>query len=164
MTSTTSISTLATEVHEQFETRTRDSGESFVTLKEGAPEWMRDLAMEAHGDFLPEDWRYEAIRAAVAHIGDTDAETEDDLSDESHEFADGNVDVYNADRFRWLASNLNRAGYVDEAVEELGHSGQGITGDIGYGQYAELQEVFAIVVQSLQARLDELADELETAE
>lgn len=135
-----------------FEGRTRDDGSRFVTLRDGAPEWIRDLVYEAHGDFLPEDWRYACIAAAV------DAIAEDEDAD-AGEFADDQVDVYTSDRLRWLSSNLNRAAYCDEAAEELGHDmsrEDGIVGLIGLGQYQEASEVFGLVLRGLETRVGEV--------
>ena len=79
------------------------------------------------------------------------------MNDLAHEWADGNVDVYTVNRIAWLGSNLTRAGYCDEAVEELGVSdSDGITDRIGLGQYMESLEIFGSVAESLEAQLDEL--------
>lgn len=163
---TLTISTLATEAYDWFESFKRDgSDETIYRTKDGAPEWLRDLVHEAHGDMLPDDWRYEAIMDALSHIGDTDAETADDLDDESHEFADGHVDVYNAARAEWLASHLARGGYVDQAIDDgLADPSQGVYQLIGVGQYVELEEVFASVRQSLADRLEELEAETDDDE
>lgn len=142
---------LASEAYAWFETRTREDGETFDTLKDGAPEWLRDLVYDAHGDFLPEDWRYTCIRAAVEWIAD-----END-PDESGEFVDSQVDVYTGARFAWLASNLTRQGYVDDAADEFGPDtvyADGVSGAIGWGQYMEAQEVYSSVVSALEAELE----------
>lgn len=148
-----SLSELAGEAYGWFEHKTRNNGEGFVTLKDGRDEWVNDLVYAAHGDFGPDDYRYNAIQNALRHIADNDTD-EDSASD----FADSEVDVYTAERFAWLASNLQRAGYVDEAREDLGPTGS-VVDDIGRGQYLELQEVYSSVVGSLEARLEELESE-----
>jgi len=151
------ISTIAAEMYEAFESFKRDGSETTIyKLRDGSPDWMTDVVYDAHGDMFPEDWRYEAIMDAVSHIADADVETADDL--DSHEFAESAVDVYTHDRLRWLASHLDRVGYVDDAVEQLGHSEQGIVGDIGGGQYLEYSEVFGSVAQALADRLEALED------
>lgn len=151
---------LAGEAYDQFETAERADGESFVRLKEGAPDWLVTLVHEAHGDFLPDDWRYACIKSALGFIHDNEPGELDDsheLLDDSHEFADGEVDVYTSARLAWLSSNLNRASYCDEAVEEFGISDDGgIIDRIGLGQYAEASEVYYSVVTSLRVRLDDL--------
>ena len=153
MTIEATIEAVASEAYGWFTTTLR--GEDTITvLKDDAPQWVTDLVHEAHGDgFLPDDWRYDSIRSALESISEGD--------EDGSEWADGNVDVYTGRRITWLASNMQRASYVDEAVEELGHSDQGITGDIGVGQYAESVEVFGLVLQAVQERVDELESEQE---
>src|ERR1700675_250302 len=105
----------AREVAAAFETarRVEDDPEStYVRRKDDAAEWTRDLVYAAHADFGPDDWRYACIWSAAEAVAEY--ETEDDAQDGRGEFADGYVDVYNAARLEWLASNLNRAGYCDE--------------------------------------------------
>jgi hypothetical protein len=154
-TTTTTFAAKAGEAYDWLETATRDDGESYVRTKDDAPEWVTRLVHEAHGDFLPDDWRYECVRAALGFIHDNDygeAEAEDYSSD----FADEQVDTYNAARLKWLESNLNRHGYVNEAVEELGYpSDEGILHAIGMGQYLEGREVFDSVVASLRELVEE---------
>jgi hypothetical protein len=147
----TDIYELAGEAYGQFETRARNDGENYVTLKDNAPEWLQDLVHDAHGDFLPDDWRYQSIRDAIGFIHDVEP---GDLND-GHEFADQNVDTYTGSRFAWLASNLQRAGYCDEAAAEFGTDPEGgIVQLIGMGQYMESLEVWASVVEGLREQID----------
>lgn len=156
----TSISDIAGKAYAEFERRTRDDDSSYIVLKDSAPDWLHDLVRSAHGEFLPDDWRYASIRAALGAIHDAGADDPDDLDDLDHEFADGNVDTYNAARFAWLASNLNRAAYCDDAAEEFGYDAErGIVHLIALGQYAESMEVFQSVVESLRERFAEFDDE-----
>jgi hypothetical protein len=148
MSDTLTIDDLSTEACGWFERAERPDGESFTRLKDGAPEWITDLVHDAHGDFLPDDWRNDCIRAALGSINDGE--------NDPHEFADGHADVYNDRLYAWLSSNVTRASYVDEAVEEFGYpSDRGISGAIAMGQYMEALEVFESVVRSLEARVDE---------
>lgn len=163
MTATT-ISDLAREAYAALETRQRDDGETFTTTRDDAPAWVSDLVYAAHGDFLPEDWRYDCIHSALSHIADAGADDADDLDDAAHEFADGHVDVYTAGRLQWLASNLNRPAYVDDAVEQMGASDLDTTERIGLGQYVESLEVFESVRQSLADRMDDVQGEDDDAE
>jgi hypothetical protein len=147
MTSATSIYEKAQEAYDWFETAERQEVESITRLKEGAPEWVTELVYRAHGEFLPDDWRYVAIRAALGDIADNEP---DDLDEYAAEWADGHVDVYNAARVQWLASNLNRAAYCDEAAAEFGlDEERGIFHLIGLGQYMEASEVYASIAESL---------------
>lgn len=147
------IQELAAEMAAAFETRTRDNGDTFDVLKDGSPEWMTDVCRDAHGDMLPDDWRYSMIRGAVEWI----AETDDDIEG-CYPFADGFVPVYNSERIAWLASHLNRSAYVDDAVSEYGvdpsHDGFSVTQTIGLGIYAEAAEVYSAVYNAMDALAD----------
>lgn len=148
------IAALAGEAYDAFEHKTRDNGDAFTCLKDDAPEWVHDLVREAHGDMFPDDWRYAAIRSALGAIHDAEPS---DLDDYASEWADSNVDTYNGSRAHWLASNLSRAGYVDEAVEDFGHHEYGVYGDIGLGQYRESEEIFQSIAQSLTERMGDIS-------
>jgi hypothetical protein len=133
-----------------FERRTRDDGTAYLALADDRPEWVHDLVYAGHGQgaLLPDDWRYEAVQGALSAIADADES--DDLDDVGHEFADANVDVYTSARLTWLGSNLNRAGYCDEAAEELGGSDLDTVERIGLGQYQESREVYGLVLDFLR--------------
>jgi hypothetical protein len=149
------ISELAREAAGHFETVTRDSGETFVRRRDDTPEWVKDLIQEAHGQFFPDDWRYQAISRVLDEIADREIETADDIRDESLEIADGLTEIMNASLIEWLGSSLYRMGYVDEATEELGYPGS-IAQAMQYGQLAEYREIIESVAQSLESRLEEL--------
>lgn len=148
---------IAGEAYGLFERRTRDDGEEFTTLdSDTAPGWLRGLVREAHGDLLPDDWRYEAIRDA---LGDIELADGRDLDDLEHEFAD-RVDVYTGALLAWLASHSSRVGYCDGAQSEgLTPDNPDVVSLIRLGQYMERREVFASVAQSLAERLEELEGE-----
>lgn len=150
---TTTTQDLAREAAQHFETRTRSNGDHYVTSADNAPEWVLVLIYGAHGDFLPEDWRYEKIRDALEAIADHDGEP----MDAEFDFRDGAVDAYSFDRLRWLSSDLNRPGYCDEAAEDVGLDDADLMTRIGWGQDMEAGEIFALVVQALERRADDLA-------
>ena len=136
----------ASEALSWFETVRRDENDpesAFTRTKDGTPEWVTELVHDAHGDFLPDDWRYDKIRDALEFI----AESND--PEDSAEFADQAVDVYTNDRLAWLSSNLRRASYVDDARENLGATNS-IIDDIGLGQYQEAGEIYGSVLNSLE--------------
>lgn len=151
-TTQTKLQKLAGEVSAMFQQKKRDTGAEFWTVKDGSPKWVTDMCREAHGDMLPDDYKYEFIVGALDAL--SNYEDPDDIESEIE------PDPYTHDLYKWLASNLTRAYYVDEAVKNLGHSEQGIVGDIGCGQYDEKREVFAIVRDFLERRI---ADEEDAA-
>ena len=142
---------LAAEAYECFETATRPDGSEYTRVKDGSPAWVTELVRKAHGDdFLPDDWRYETIRSALAFIGDDATDPEN----ESHEFADTQVDAYTSNLLAWLGSNLLRLGYVDDAVAEYGGEPGGIADQIMLGQYAEAREIYELTLSALQDLAD----------
>lgn len=148
---TTTTAQLAEEAAGWLETAKRpgETDDYFTRTKEGAPEWVTALVFEAHGhgDFLP-DWRYATISAALDWLADGND------PEDSFEFADSAVDVYTGDLYAWLASNLRRAGYCDEAAQEYVGTDNSITASIMRGQFAEALEVFGLVLQELEKRAD----------
>ena len=147
---TMTISEAATEALSYFETKQRDNGESFVSLRDGHPEWVEDMVREAHGDMLPEDWRYKAIEEVITAISENEYEGEDDANDSASEVCDSLVSVYTHELTQWLASSNARIGYLDEAVREaVKEDGASIL--LMQAQYREYMEVYSSVVQSLAA-------------
>ena len=150
------VKQLAQDMADAFEGTTRPNGDEIRVLRDGSPDWMRDVARRSHGDMLPDDWRYDKLEDAVAAIAD--AGDDADLDELGAEFADSAVDVYNTNRYAWLASHLSRAGYVDQAREDFGPA-ENVTDDIGRGQYMEALEIY----NDALAALRDLADEDEGA-
>lgn len=146
MTKTRTIQEVASEAAGWFEGARREDDSTFVRTRDGAPEWVTHLVREAHGDFLPDDWRYSVLRDALFVI-----EESGDDDDARTEFLDGCVDVYTSDRIAWLATHLYRVSYCDEAAEEgLVAQDAGIVERIGAGQYMEASEVFGLVLAFLE--------------
>ncbi len=149
-TTETKLQKLAGEVSEMFEQKERDNGDKFQIVKDGSPKWVTEMCHEAHGDMLPDDYKYDFIVEALDALANY--EDPDDIDSEIE------ADPYTHDRYKWLSSNLARSVYVDEAVENMGHSDQGITGEIGMGQYQEKCEVLGIVRRFLEERLETEGD------
>ena len=150
MTETITIQDKAREALEYLSTATRDDGSIFVHTVGDVPEWVTTLLYEAHGGFMPDDHKYSLIFDALVHISDSD-----DPEDDHSEFADNAVDVYTMAKFRWLASDLRRQGYVDDAVSEFGLEYDGLDRLIGMGQYMEANEVYGSVLRSLETQVEE---------
>lgn len=129
-----------------FTTKKRDTGETFVCLKDDAPEWADTFIREAHGtDMLPDDHRYSWVRDAIEMLSWNPDTDRDELADE---FADG-VDIYTDSLLAWLKSNLNRVAYCDEAMQEEANDADNITTIIMAGQARERREVFHNVLAAL---------------
>ncbi len=98
-----------------FTTRKRDDGDQFTTLDNDAPDWMTDVVREAHGDMLPDDWRYKMISECADALAERDPS---DWQEEDFEICDGLVDVYHSELLDWLSSHNGRSAFIDEAREE----------------------------------------------
>lgn len=140
---------VARRMARRFTQRTREDGTKYTTLTDEADEWMRDVVREAHGDMLPDDWRYEAIASAVEFIAE-----EDDADDRQDEWADGYVDVYSSALIEWLGSHGARAGYVQEARDDFGDAGEDVWEEIRRGQFYEAREVIGLVLGALEEAQD----------
>jgi len=123
---------------EAFEQRTRNNGDKFVCLSDGSPQWMTDIIRECHGSMLPDDTKYAMIQECADSLNDRETLDIEDI----FEIADGLVDVYNAERTRWLSSSLDRAYYIDDAQDEglLAEDSDTFT-RIGVGQFKEYEEI-----------------------
>jgi len=108
--------------------------------KDDAPEWVADLCMVAHGDYLPDDYRYEFIVKVLDAIAEAD--------DPEDAICDLESDPYTANLTRWLASNINRVEYLTDAMAESPFdNGFNL---LAYAQQLEIDEVFGLVLQFLQ--------------
>ena len=147
--SNVTVQELAGEYSQYFQRKKRDNGKEFITLKDDRPEELHELVREAHGKDLPDDYKYEFTERAIDDIADSE-----DPEEEASERIDAAVDVYNHDLLEWLGSTNTRHGYVDEAVEEMGH-GEGVMKEIMMGQYREREEVYQLVLQGLKNILED---------
>lgn len=145
----TSIQKLAAEVSAMFTLSTRNDGTSYHSFDHSTtPQWVKDLAFDAHDDMAPDDWKFAFIVEALDALAET--EDPDDINLEA--------DVYTHDLLRWLASNLNRPAICDEASAEYGTPGQDIVTVIQQGQAYEKSQVLASVRSALEAQIGELDD------
>ena len=132
------VQDLATEANDALETKTRDNGDKFHAFKRHSPQWMQDMAHEAHGDMSPDDWKYEFIHDAIYALSEEDdaVQARDTLE----------VSCYYSDQLRWLSSNLGRSDYADQAREEFDMGEEPIMKQIEMGMYQEQIEVFELVL------------------
>lgn len=157
MTDTDPRATLALAMYNTLERDTRNNGETFIRLKDGSPEWMTDAIRKAHGGMLPDDTRYRMIRDVLSSLTDREP---DDWEDAAHEICDSLIDVYTSRLTAWLASDINRVGYVTEAIEEYGR-GRDPAHEIAMGQFREYEEIYGSLVRSIEERAEEENDENE---
>ena len=149
------VQTLAEEAGRWFESAKRANGDDFYRRKDGAPQWIQDLVMDAHGDMMPDDWRYAFVVEALSALEESD--DPDDIALEA--------DVYTSDLTSWAHSRADRIGYCDEAAEEGMISADADMSDrLMAGQYREKEEVLNLVRAFLESRAEELEAEREEAE
>ncbi len=153
------FTTVIAEFAAAFETKTRKGGERFYRIKAKAPKWLQgsDVMREIHtavDDRLPDDWVYEQAAAVAEALAERDIHDADDAREASHEISDSLVDVYNADRSKWLAMHLNNAALVDEAVSELGGSDADTFHRIGLGQFLAISRIADAVISACEAEAD----------
>lgn len=150
----TTLQDLAGEAAQYFESFQRnEENNTLWKLKDGTPEWVRDVVRHAHGDMFPDDWKCEFAYQALNALAER--EDPDDARD------DLEADVYTWDRLQWLSSSLDRSYYVDQAVKEFGVDERNfdVINAIGMGQIAEKEEVLGLVREALEERLEELEEE-----
>lgn len=129
------IQELAREALSWFEHRTW-----YWAIKNGAPEWVRELAWAAHaeGKILPDDFRYLFIVEALGALAEGEHNLEPD------------VDINRL--LNWLNDYPSyRTGLVDAAVSEFGWNG--LFEALQAGQMMEKEEVLGIVRAFLEKEI-----------
>lgn len=111
-------------MYKAFEVRKRDKDSGIIDyyiLKDGSPEWMRDVCRNAHDNakILPDDYRYAFIHETICILKDADEEADvDELREMLHEQLEPSV--YTSDLTEWLNSSPYRVYYLDEAKNTYG--------------------------------------------
>jgi hypothetical protein len=132
----------AAEISKMFVEKTRDDGSKFWST-DSEDEAIRDMCHDAHGEMLPNDWKYRFIVDALDLIAEAD-----DVDDVTIE-----PDVYTADLTAWLASHNGRIEYLTRAIEEY-EPKDGFTA-LSIAQSIEREEVFYDVLSSIRAMVEE---------
>lgn len=146
---TITIADLAAETAGRFVVKTRDNGDRFYTIAEDKQEdWIQELCMEAHGDMMPDDWRYEMIHGALEAI----AGAGDDYDDAEDHLPEAPIMTHDLSAYR-ISHGYRLAG-VDEAMSDFDL--ESVDQAIAWAYHVEQREVLESVRQSLQDRLDEL--------
>ena len=100
----------------------------------------------AHGDMLPDDFRYKMIHSILQEM------------DDNEEYEDLNIDdlipIYTNELISWLDSSISRLSYCDQYLEEYVAISDTISLLSG-GYMMELQEVYYLIVEWLDENTDE---------
>jgi hypothetical protein len=110
MSDTTSIQKLAEKLSKALETKKRNDGNEFVSLKDGSPAWMTDVIRATHGNKLPDDTTYAFIERAADAIADSE--------DPQDAIAEIEPDPYTAGLTAWLNARVDHVYYLTEVLEE----------------------------------------------
>ena len=134
-----------------FSLETRDNGSEYWNRNQCAPEWIMELCHTAHGDMLPDDYRYRFIVQAL------DALEEAEDPDEARDGYEFEYRYYRV--IEWLSSHPgHRLEYCDQWAEEFGRCFiKDTVSQLQGGQLLERLEVLELVRGSLEAHLQTLA-------
>lgn len=99
-----------------------------------------ELSRQAHGEFLPDDFKYKIIVKSLDNI------IEQMEYDSTIEYIDCLVEpsIYTSELTHWLASHINRLDYLDKAIEEF--QPKDAFHILATAQYLEISEIFDSVV------------------
>ena len=147
------ISEFAKELQGMFITDTRDNGEKFIKTIDNRPEWLQELIREAHGDMMPEDYKYQFVSDAIDYIADNG--NDEELLD----YPEIEPDCYTSDLTAWLNSDNRRVYYLTEVLEEMDIK-DGFQA-LAAAQLQEKREVYNIILEGLKTKLEEENEEEE---
>lgn len=86
-----------------------------IVTQVGCPQWVITVIREAHGDFLPDNWRYIFIYEALQALHENDGD-----EDVARDAYDMDEEVYTSNLLEWVSSNLQRVGYCDDTFDTYG--------------------------------------------
>jgi len=109
-------------------------------------EWVKDMVFNAHDDMGPDDYKYKFIVDALETL--SECETEEQADERRCEIE---ADIYTADLTAWLASNINRVYYLEEAIKNGATDGFSL---LAMAQVQEKEEVFYSVLQAILKQLE----------
>ena len=108
----------------------------------------QEFFYHAHGDFIPDDFRYKMIHDILANMDDDDDQDPIDMLDSL-------VPIYSSDLLAWISSNLTRISYCDQYQDEFDGSALKLTEIITGGYFEELQEVYYLINEWLDENIEE---------
>jgi hypothetical protein len=114
----------------------------------GDPQWVQDIIHACHFEgMLPDNYVFEWVHDFCVDISDENFD-EDDYYFEA--------ETYTHDLLKWLSSNLNRLGWVDEVYdEEMGNNDSNFAVALGLAQEREMQFVLNTLIDGLKEVCDE---------
>ena len=150
MKTTKTIQTVAKEIYDNMEYKTRDNGDKYCILKNDI-EWQHDIIRESHLDRLPSDDIYDRIDSILDVISELE---ENDTEDDIREVIYGiEPDCYTADLTKWLNSDNRNVYYLNEVLENGCKDGFKL---LSYAQTTYIQEIGNTLVSAIQKYIDGL--------
>ena len=101
----------------------------------------------AHGDMLPDDFRYKMIHDVLCNMDEDDEDPIDML--------ESLIPINSSDLLAWISSNLNRIGYCDDYQDQYDGSALKLTEIITGGYFEELQEVYELINEWIDEKSEE---------
>ena len=145
------IQSLAGELFDALETRTRNNGDEFTTLKDDAPAWMQPVVHATHGDKLPDDTVYQFIQDCAAAIHDRGGEEDEENAEEA--IREMEPDPYTAGLTKWLAARVDHVYYLTEVLEEYGDIKDGFQ-LLAMAQKQQIEEVGFALIAALKSEME----------
>jgi len=124
-----------------FTAKQRDNGDSFYTLSDKAPEWLKEAVQEAHDGMLPDDYIFEWCTEAYHAYEDYNGNLDSAISDIEAE------PYYNALNV-WFSSRMARAELVDEMLQEL--DCKEVYTAIAWAQVREKERVYRVIFEAIE--------------
>lgn len=118
----------------------------------GNPKWIQDIIYKCHYEgMLPDDYVFEWVHDFCVDISD------EDFDEEEYNII---TDDYTHDLLKWLSSNLNRLGWVDEVYDEC-YNTYAMNFDVALGmaQEREMRFVLETLVDGLRKVCDSDEDD-----
>lgn len=138
-----------------FKRDKRKNGDTFTTLRDGAPKWLQEAIYEAHQGDMPNDWVYEECCAAVGAIDDGTI----DLTDpEVHYHADSRVDIYTGELAQWYADHCGSRVFSEaeeEAKDFAANDASDLNGRLTIIQYCAIARIASTIAQAVAEARDE---------
>jgi hypothetical protein len=128
----------ASEFEKLFSVLERENGDKYYVCKED--EELKHLVMMAHGEMMPDDYRYQFIHEALEAIA-ADGEN-----------AEVEPDIYTNELTAWLHSRNSRVEYLTDALSQGERDGFSA---LSTAQYLEKREVLDSVLTSLTELVEE---------
>jgi len=142
----------AQELYDLMEKRTRENGDEFYCFPNRTEE-TRKVSDAAHheGVWFADDFIYSTLNECLSFISDLDPEgTVDDFHDKV--YSEIESDVYTYDLTKWLHSDVRRAYYLTEVLEEMEvKDGFKL---LRLAQLKEVQEIYCAVFEAIRELVD----------